>query len=260
MSSVEQVVHATRTRLGPVGVWSGVLTWAPVAEEPAAIRRIEELGYGSVFSGEGIGGKDAFAHAALVLASSSRLVCGTGIANVWARHPAKMQGGAATLAAAWPGRFVLGVGISHAPMVQRSGQVYDKPLAHMAGYLAEMDAAVPEAPATPVPFARVLAALRPRMLELAREHAHGAHPYFVPPSHTPMARAILGPDRLLIPEQAVVLSTDPSHARSVAREHMAIYLTLPNYVNSLRHLGFGDEEPRRQQSVAAASHLGLEPG
>jgi probable F420-dependent oxidoreductase len=105
-----------------------------------------------------------------------------------------------------------------------------------------MDAAIAYSPETPVPFARVLAALRPRMLELAREHAHGAHPYFVPPSHTPIAREILGPDRLLIPEQAVVLSTDPSEARSVARNHMAIYLTLPNYVNSLRHLGFGDED------------------
>jgi len=242
MSSVEQVVEATRERLGSVGVWSGALRAAAVADEPAAIRRIEELGYGSLWTGEGIGGKDAFAHAAIALASSSRIVFGTGIANVWARHPATMQGGAATLAAAWPGRFVLGVGASHATMVERSGQVYANPVAHMARYLDEMDAAITESPATPVPFARVLAALRPRMLQLAREHAHGAHPYFVPPSHTPMAREILGADRLLIPEQAIVLITDLHEARRVARNHMALYLTLPNYVNSLRHLGFDEKD------------------
>jgi probable F420-dependent oxidoreductase len=242
VSSVEQVVEATRERLGSVGVWSGALHAAAVADEPAAIRRIEELGYGSLWTGEGIGGKDAFAHAAIALASSSRIVFGTGIANVWARHPATMQGGAATLAAAWPGRFVLGVGASHAIMVERSGQVYANPVAHMARYLDEMDAAITESPATPVPFARVLAALRPRMLQLAREHAHGAHPYFVPPSHTPMAREILGADRLLIPEQAIVLITDPHEARRVARNHMALYLTLPNYVNSLRHLGFDEKD------------------
>ena len=242
MSSVEQVVQATRQRLGSVGVWSGTLRAAAVADEPAAIRRIEELGYGSVWTGEGIGGKDAFAHAAMALASSSRIVFGTGIANVWARHPATMQGGAATLAAAWPGRFVLGVGVSHAPMVERSGQVYASPVAHMERYLAEMDAATAGSPATPVPFARVLAALRPRMLELAREHAHGAHPYFVPPSHTAMAREILGPDRLLIPEQAIVLITDPDEARRVARSHMELYLTLPYYLNSLRYLGFDEKD------------------
>jgi probable F420-dependent oxidoreductase len=242
MSSVGQVVDATRARLGRVGVWSRELRAAAVADEPAAIRRIEELGYGSVWTGEGIGGKEAFAHAAMALASSSRIVVGTGIANVWARHPATMQGGAATLAAAWPGRFVLGVGASHAPMVERSGQVYASPVAHMTTYIAAMDAATDEAPDTPVAFARVLAALRPRMLELARDHADGAHPYFVPPSHTPMARDILGPDRLLIPEQAIVLSSDPSDARRIARQHMTLYLTLPNYCNSLRHLGFDDED------------------
>jgi probable F420-dependent oxidoreductase len=243
MAGVDQVVEATRTRLGSVGVWSGVLgSSTPVADEPDAIRRIEELGYKSLWTGERIGGKEAFAHAAMALASSSSIVFGTGIANVWARHPAAMQGGAATLAAAWPGRFVLGVGASHAPIVERSGQTYVKPVAHMTRYLTEMDAAIGDAPDTPVPFARVLAALRPRMLELARERAHGAHPYFVPPSHTPMAREILGPDRLLIPEQAVVLAADPSQARRVARKHMAVYLTLPNYLNSLRHLGFGDED------------------
>lgn len=242
MSTVAEIVAATRSRLGPVGVWSGALRGAPVADEPAAAVRIEQLGYGSLWTGEGIGGKEAFAHAALILSRTTRLVYGTGIANLWARHPATMAGGAATLGAAWPGRFVLGVGVSHAPMVDRSGQTYATPRRRMADYLDAMDRAAGDAPATEIPVPRVLAALGPRMLELAREHADGAHPYFVPPEHTPLARKELGPDRLLIPEQAVVLGTDPAEARRVARGHMEMYLQLPNYVNNLRRLGYGDED------------------
>ncbi|MGD0981043.1 MAG: TIGR03620 family F420-dependent LLM class oxidoreductase [Solirubrobacteraceae bacterium] len=242
MSSVAQEVEATRSRLGPVGVWSGAFRAAAVADEPDAIRRIEQLGYGSVWTGETVGGKETFAHAGMALASSSSIVVGTGIANVWARHAATMQGGGATLAAAWPGRFVLGIGVSHATIVVRSGQSYARPLTHMQQYLDAMDAAVEGAPHSPIPLARVLAALRPGMLKLARERSHGAHPYFVPPEHTPMAREILVADRLLIPEQAVVLSSDAAEARRIAREHTVSYLKLPNYVNSLRHLGYGEED------------------
>ena len=143
-----------------------------------AVARIEALGYGSLWWGEGIGGKDAFVNAAVVLSSSTTLIAGTGIANLWARHPANMQGAAATVGAAWPGRFVLGVGVSHGSQVDPSGQVYEKPLQRMASYLAEMDAASAIAPATSVPVPRVLAALRPRMLELASDRADGAHPVF----------------------------------------------------------------------------------
>ena len=235
-------VRSARERLGPVGAWLGSLRPAPVEQERAAVRRIEELGYGSLWCGEVIGGKEAFAHQGVLLAASGRLVTGTGIANVWARHPAAMQGGAATLGAAYPGRFVLGVGISHAPIVDRSGQAYEKPLQHMIRYLDGMDAAAADAPPTEVPVPRVLAALRPRMLELARDRADGAHPYFVPASHTPLAREALGRDKLLIPEQAVVLSTDPAQARAIAREHMRVYLRLPNYVNNLLRLGYTDED------------------
>lgn len=235
-------VEWTRSRLGPVGVWSGLLRSATIGDERAAIARIEALGYGSLWSGEGIGGKEAFSHAAVVLAASTTLVVGTGIANLWARHPATMQGGAATVGAAWPGRFVLGIGVSHAPMVDRSGQDYAKPLQRMARYLEEMDAAINDAPVTTVAVPRVLAALRPKMLGLARDHADGAHPYFVPPEHIPQARAVLGADKLLIPEQAVVLSSDPVEARGAARDHMKMYLQLPNYVNNLKHLGYGDED------------------
>ena len=175
------IVNSTRSRLGPVGVWSELVKSAPIAVQRQAVARIEALGYGSLWWGEGVGGKDAFVNAAVVLSSSTTLIAGTGIANLWARHPANMQGAAATVGAAWPGRFVLGVGVSHGSLVDPSGQVYEKPLQRMASYLAEMDAASAIAPATSVPVPRVLAALRPRMLELARDHADGAHPYFVPP-------------------------------------------------------------------------------
>ncbi|MDQ6671544.1 MAG: TIGR03620 family F420-dependent LLM class oxidoreductase [Chloroflexota bacterium] len=237
-----EIVHSARTRLGPVGVWLGVLGRAPIDEERRAARLIEELGYGSIWTPEGIGGKEAFAHQSVLLAATRRIATGTGIANVWARHPATMQGGAATLGAAYPGRFVLGVGVSHAPAVERSGQAYVKPLQHMARYLDAMDAAAATAPATEVPVARVLAALRPNMLALSRDRADGAHPYFVPVAHTPMARKALGPDKLLIPEQAVVVNTDPDEARRIARDHMRGYLQLPNYVNNLKHLGNTDED------------------
>jgi probable F420-dependent oxidoreductase len=236
-----EVVRAARSRLGDVGVWLGARLPGSVDQERRAARRIEALGYGSIWSGEGVGGKEAFAHQSYLLAATERLVTGTGIANVWARHPATMQGGAATLGAAYPGRFVLGVGISHAMMVDTTGQTYAKPLAHMSHYLDGMDAAAagqPESAGVP----RVLAALRPQMLALARDRADGAHPYFVPPSHSVLARELLGPDRLLIPEQAVVLETDPSEARRIARGHMQLYLQLPNYVNNLKHLGYSDAD------------------
>lgn len=166
---------------------------------------------------------------------------GTGIANVWARHPANMQGAAATVGSAWPGRFVHGLGVGHAPTVEAGGAVYLRPLAHMRRYLDAMDAARDMAPETSVPVPRVVAALKPRMLELAREAADGAIPYFVPPSHTPEARAIIGPDRLLLVEQSGVLSTDPGGARRTARGWMDLYLQLPNYDDNLRRLGYGDD-------------------
>jgi probable F420-dependent oxidoreductase len=235
-------VRTVRERLGPVGVWLGALGGAPIDQERAAARRIEELGYGSLWCGEIVGGKEAFAHQSILLAATKRIVTGTGIANIWARHPRAMQGGGATLGAAYPGRFVLGIGVSHALIVDSSGLTYEKPLSYMAHYLDGMDTAIRSDPPTDVPVPRVLAALRPHMLALARDRADGAHPYFVPTSHTPRAREALGPDKLLIPEQAVVLSTDAGEGRRIARDHMALYLQLPNYVNNLRQLGYGDED------------------
>jgi len=237
-----EVVGATRERMGPVGVWMGVLSSMGADEERLAAQRIEELGYGSIWCGERLGGREAFAHVGVLLAATERIVAGTGIATVWARRAATMQAGGATLGAFYPGRFVLGIGVSHAPSVERSGQTYERPLNHMARYIDGMDVAAGSAQVPDEPFPRVLAALRPHMLDLARDRADGAHPYFVSPSHTALAREALGPDKLLIPEQAVVLITDRGDAHRVARDHMAGYLQLPNYVNNLKHLGFDDED------------------
>jgi probable F420-dependent oxidoreductase len=237
-----EAVRAVRERLGPVGVWLATLRPASIDEERHAAGRVEEMGYGSLWCGETVGGKEAFAHQSVLLAATRKIVTGTGIANVWARQPATMEGGGATLGAAYPGRFILGIGISHAPIVERSGQSYKKPLAHMVRYLDGMDAAIEDAPVSAVPVPRVVAALRPKMLELARERGDGAHPYFVPVAHTPRAREALGPDKLLIPEQAVGVQTDAAEARRTARAHMKSYLQLPNYVHNLRHLGYGDDD------------------
>lgn len=223
-------------------MWLGALLGVSADIERRAARRIESLGFGSLFVGERIGGKEAMAHQGILLAATDRIVTGTGIANVWSRHPAAMQGGADTLGDAYPGRFILGLGVSHAALVDGSGQTYEQPLEHMARYLAGMDAEATLGPTPSIPVPRLLAALRPRMLDLARERADGAHPYFVPPAHTPRARAALGPDKLLVPEQAVVLATDPVAARREARAYMAVYLHLPNYVNNLLQLGFSDED------------------
>jgi probable F420-dependent oxidoreductase len=234
------LIASTKARLGRVGVWLGALNGVGVDEERKAVARIEELGYGSLWTGEIVGGKEAFAHQAVLLSSSERIITGTGIANLWSRHPATAEGGARTLAEAWPGRFIFGLGISHALLIDSIGETWDRPLARMSAYLDAMDAAAVHGPHVDVP--RVLAALRPKMMELARDKADGAHPYFVPAAHTPLARAALGPDRLLIPEQAVVLETDPSEARRVARSHMSMYLMLPNYVNNLLHLGYSQDD------------------
>jgi probable F420-dependent oxidoreductase len=184
------VAGDVRRRLGRVGVWLGMLGWAPAAETRAAAAGIEELSYGALWLGEAHSGKEIFSNLGVVLAATSRIVVASGIANIWARDATAMQAGASTLAEAYPGRFVLGLGVSHAPQLAPRGIEYRRPVATMSAYLDAMDAVEYEGPRPPEPVYRVLAALRPRMLELARDKARGAHPYFVPPEHTARARQI----------------------------------------------------------------------
>jgi probable F420-dependent oxidoreductase len=227
--------------IGRVGIWT-FLDLLPAAEAQEAAAEVEELGYGALWIPEALG-REAFTSAGLLLAGTGVIPIATGIANIWARDAMAMAAGQKTLAEAYPDRFLLGIGVSHAPMVEAlRGHHYARPLSAMRAYLDAMDAA-PFLAAEPArPPERVLGALHPKMLALAAARAAGAHPYFVPPEHTVRARAILGPDKLLAPEQAVVLETDATTARQIARVHTATYLNLPNYVRNLRSLGFGDAD------------------
>ncbi len=228
--------------LGRVGVWTFALDLQPAARARELAAELEELGYGSIWVPDAVG-RDPLVHAALLLAGTQRIAVGTGIAQIWGRDPMSMNAGWKTVSEASPGRFVLGLGVSHQTMVEGlRGQSYSRPLTAMREYLDGMDASMYVAPEPPEPPRRVLAALGPKMLALASERADGAHPYNVPPEHTAQAREILGPDKLLAPEQAVVLETDPAEARRIGREHFAIYRDLPNYTNNLRRFGITDDD------------------
>ncbi|GII66159.1 LLM class F420-dependent oxidoreductase [Sphaerisporangium krabiense] len=232
---------ALKERLGRVGVWLARPCFDSAATSRAAAVTIEELGYRALWFGELLGGKEALVNASILLSATDDLMVATGIANIWARDATAVAAGANALAEAWEGRFVLGLGVSHAPLVRPRGHAYGRPVATMRAYLDAMDQAPYRAP-LPEPPARVLAALRTRMLRLAAERAQGAHTYFVTPEHTMRAREILGPDPLLAPEQAFVLETGPDRARAAARAYMSFYLELPNYLNSLRELGWSDAD------------------
>jgi len=227
--------------LGRVGIWH-FLDLHPAAATQAIAREIEELGFKALWIPEALG-REAFTHSALLLAGTKRLVVATGIANVWGRDAMAMASAQKTLAEAYPDRFLLGMGVSHAPLVAgMRGHDYDKPLTYLRGYLDKMDSApfIAAQPAEAPP--RVLASLHPKSLELARERAWGSHPYLVPPEHTARARRVLGPGKLLAPEQMVCLERDASAARAIARQAMQVYLGLPNYVRNLLALGFTDDD------------------
>jgi probable F420-dependent oxidoreductase len=228
--------------LSRIGVWLGPLSLLSAAETRELAPELEELGYGAIWFGEGVGTKECFTQASTLLSCTRNAVVGTGIANIYARDPMAMANGAKTLADAYPGRFLLGIGVSHAPSVAARGHEYVKPIATMSTYLDAMESAafrgVEPAEAAPV----VLAALGPKMLQLAAERTRGAHPYFTPPEHTERAREVMGEGPLLAPEQAFLLETDPAAARAKAREHMAYYLALDNYRNNLLRLGFSEED------------------
>jgi probable F420-dependent oxidoreductase len=228
-------------RLGPVGVWTFALERRPVREEADALAELEALGFPAVWIPEGMGSKEILSHAALLLPATRRVVLATGIASIWARDPVAMATGARTLAEAFPGRFLLGIGVSHRTAVDRRGALrYERPYDRMVAYLDAMEAA--RYPVRPIPELPpiVLAALGPRMLRLAAERTAGAHPYFVPVEHTARAREVLGPDPFLGPEQAVVLDEEPGRAREVARGYMSHYLKLENYSRNLLRLGWSE--------------------
>ena len=206
------------------------------------VTRLEALGYSSLFVPETTG-RDPFAHLAALGEHTSTLVLATGIASIFNRHPGSMRQVSQTLAEQVDGRFLLGLGVSHAPMVEGVRKLdYSRPRSQMEQFLEAMDASPYSGPPSPRPPARVLAALGPRMLELAAAAADGAHTYFVTPAHTAQAREALGPRKILAVEQKVVLETEPARARELARVSISRYARLPNYRKSWARLGFTDED------------------
>jgi probable F420-dependent oxidoreductase len=224
-----------------LGVWTAQFDFQPADAARDAAREIESLGYQSLWFGENVG-REPFAQAAILLAATNRLVVGTGIVNIWARDPLAMLASQLTLAEAYPGRFILGLGVSHARLVEGiRGLNYHRPLSAMRDYLDAMDGLRARYRAIqPDTAPRVLAALGPEMLALAAQRADGAHTYLVPPEHTELARGRLGAGRLLVVEQAVVIDSDLETARATARSHVRRYLPLVNYTDNLRRLGFND--------------------
>ena len=201
---------------------------------------LEALGYGAIWLPEAVG-RDPFVSAAMLLSATQRIVLATGIASIYARDAMTMNAALQTMTDAFPERFMLGLGVSHQPMVEGvHGHAYDKPYSTMVSYLDGMDRGMFFATGPTEAPQRVLAALGPKMLKLSAERGLGAHPYFVPVEHTAIAREVLGAGPLLAPEQAVVFETDPAKARDIARRHMATYLNQPNYTNNLKRLGWSD--------------------
>jgi probable F420-dependent oxidoreductase len=224
--------------LGRAGIWSRELRYHPDRGARAtAAAELEELGYAAIFIPDA--GGDVLGAVEHLLAATRRMALATGVLNIWMHDPAEVASQRESLVARFGPRLLLGLGSSHAPLVEGVLHVpYARPYAKMVEYLDALDAA-----AAPVPAGeRMLAALGPRMLDLARARASAAHPYLVPPEHTAAAREALGPGVVLAPEQAVLLGADPRLRREQARAFVNDYLALPNYARNLRRLGFTDDD------------------
>ena len=224
-------------KLTGTGIWSGGLRYGDPAEAADAATELDELGYTALWIPD-IGG-DVFDVVERLMIATKTATVATGILNLWMHTAEETAESHARLAAAHGDRFLVGIGVSHAPLID-AGEPgrYRQPLAAMTSFLDRLDAA----PAALAPSDRVLAALGPKMLELARTRSAGAHPYNVTPEHTAQARQALGRAGWLLPEQAVALATDADQARKLGRDHLTHHLALPNYTNNLRRLGFGDAD------------------
>ena len=229
----------SRTPVG-TGIWSGVLRSGDALEIAAAAAELESLGYSALWIPD-VGG-DVFGAVDHLLAATSTATIATGILNLWMHTAEETAAQHASLTAQHGPRFLAGIGVSHAPLIDRKLDpgTYQKPMAQTRAFLDALDAA-------DVPLAagdRALAALGPKMLELAATRTAGVHPYLVTPEHTRIARDAVGADAMVATEQGVVLETDPDLARSIARANLAGYFALPNYTNNWRRLGFTEEEPQ----------------
>ena len=204
--------------------------------------RVESAGYGALWVPETFG-REVLGHASFLLSNTKRLTIATGIANIYARDPRAMASGQLALNEQSGNRFLLGIGVSHSFIVSdMRGHNYGKPVATMRAYLEAMKLDTYTAPKPTERPKTIIAALRPKMLELTAEMADGAIPYAITAEHTERARKILGPNKLLCPVQNVMLETDPATARAGARAHVGLSLSLPNYQNNLKWIGFKDED------------------
>lgn len=223
--------------LAGVGIWSSQLRYGDAAEIADAAAELDELGFTALWIPD-VGGP-VFDAVGRLLAATTRTVIATGILNLWMHSPGDVAESYAALTAEHGDRFLLGIGVSHAPLID-AGQPgrYRKPLAATASFLDGLDAAPQPVPAE----ARVLAALGPKMLELAATRARGAHPYLVTPDHTASARSTLGEGPLLLPEQTVILCDSVDEARRIGSDWLRAYLALPNYANNLLRSGFSEDD------------------
>jgi probable F420-dependent oxidoreductase len=228
--------------IGTIGIWQGVLDAHPTPVVRDVVAELDERGWPCLWIPETVS-RDPFVSASVILGASRRMKVATGIASIWARDAMTTSNATKTLNEAYDGRFLLGLGVSHHTITEWVRKHdYSKPYTRMREYLERMDKSLFKGVEPAEPPARVLAALGPKMLELSAEMADGCHPYFVPVEHTAIAREAVGPDKMVAVEQMVVLETDPSAARDIARKHMKIYLGLPNYANNLIRLGYDASE------------------
>ena len=226
---------------GTVGLWTMTLDALAPSEAAEAVAELDELGYGALWAPEAWG-REAFSAAGLYLASSSRMVVATGIASIWGRDAVASANATRTLSGAYDGRFLLGLGVSHRPLVERlRGHAYASPVEALEAYLDALDAAPMVAAEKDEPVTRVVAALGPRMLALAAAKADGAHTYNTTPEHTARAREILGTSFLAV-EQAVVIGESREEYLDRAHTHLEFYTGLENYRAHWRRLGFSDED------------------
>jgi probable F420-dependent oxidoreductase len=228
--------------IGKIGIWF-FLDAMTAPESAQFAQAVEKAGYKALWIPEAVG-REPFAHATYLLDHTERLSIATGIANIWARDAITMAAASKTVAELSGGRFVLGIGVSHKPLVLNlRGHSYEKPYSYMKDYLPKMKSALYRAPEPKEEVPIVLAALHPKMLALCAEQAQGTHTYFVPPEHTAKVRAQIGPKPWICAAQAVILEKDATKARTMARQYMKTYVPrLPNYTNNLKALGYADAE------------------
>jgi len=241
LASMSTLPSSLERLRGTVGIWTSTHESLPPRHSGEISRELEELGYSAMWIPEAWG-RESFTSASLLLESTSSIVIATGIANIWARDAVTAANAAKTLNSAFDDRFVLGLGVSHEPLVQRlRGHDYVKPLDVMRDYLTALRAAPMFAQEGDQGFATVIAALGPKMLALGATLADGVHPYLVTPEHTALVREAVG-DKFVGVEQAVVLGKSRNVFLERAHEHLEIYTGLPNYTNNWRRLGFHDED------------------